>query len=140
MPGLERRFATESWSLLVPEGWSAQHDADGVSLFGEPGCGALQVSAAFKNDAVTDAELLDFAKERSKDSAPTPTSVGELTGFELSRVEDGTYWREWYLRSGNIALFVTYNCDSEDRGREDEAIGEILDSLSVSGKARFRRE
>lgn len=40
-----------------------------------------------------------------------------------------TCWRQWYLRHDRQMLFATHNCAREHRGREDERVRAMLQSL-----------
>ena len=37
--------------------------------------------------------------------------------------------REWYVADGPMLLFITYSCDEENRGMDDAAVDELLDTL-----------
>ena len=37
--------------------------------------------------------------------------------------------REWYVAIGSVLLFITYSCDAENRGLDDAAVDEILQTL-----------
>ncbi len=39
--------------------------------------------------------------------------------------------REWYVFNGALLLFITYSCDEENRGMDDAAVDELLDTLMV---------
>ncbi len=129
------RFGRETWSLVVPDGWHARHDPECATLECEPAIGALQISAAFKDSPVLDEDLRDFASEHLEAGAiMRPTVAGDFVGFEIAYSDGGTSWRQWYLRCDNQALFVTYNCAENERGREDASIAEVLASLTATGE------
>jgi len=48
-----------------------------------------------------------------------------------SYVEEDTAVREWYVARGSLLLFITYSCDEENRGMDDAAVDELLDTLMV---------
>jgi hypothetical protein len=96
--------------------------------------GALQISAAFKDREVVDADLRDFAADHLNAGAnPRPTEAGEFVGFEISFSDGERFWRQWYLRNGRQAIFVTYNCGLASRGVEDGPLGAALASLQARG-------
>jgi hypothetical protein len=134
---MSERFGTESWSVLVPEGWQARHDPECATLVADPAIGALQISAAFKDDVVDDSDLRDFAaKHLDAGTDPEVIQAGDFVGFSIGYQVEATAWREWYLRHGRTALFVTYNCDVDARGVEDAAVDAALVSLLASPRSR----
>jgi hypothetical protein len=131
---MEQLFGRGTWSLLLPDGWQGWHDPECATIVANPEIGALQVSAAFKDSEVSEADLREFAAEHL-DAGATPSLVqcGDFVGFTIAFGTEDAFWREWYLRNGGQALFVTYNCSPGDRGVEDAAVDKILATLSVSG-------
>lgn len=128
------RFGRETWSLQVPTEWRAWHDEECATLTGPDDIGALQISAAFKEFEVLDADLRDFAsKHLDAGAKPKPAQFGDFLGFEIFFREGDSFWRHWYLRNRKQMLLVTYNCDLNCRGVEDVAICEALASLRANG-------
>ena len=125
------RFGSETWSVVVPDGWRAQHDAECATLVPLAGGSALQISAAFKGTDVSDADLENFASDQLQAGAkPLPTSAGDFVGFEIAFREEGAWWRYWYLRNGSQMLFVTYNCSLPFQGRDNRSVRDVLSSLA----------
>lgn len=123
-------FATNTWSLVLPDGWSAQQDDDCVTLSADAPLGALQLSAYFKDTEVTDDDLREFASEASDAwAAAQPCEAGDFRGLEVTFDDATTCWRQWFLRHEHQMLFATYNCAREHRGREDERVRTMLQSL-----------
>lgn len=131
---MNARFGRVTWSLRPPEGWRAWHDEECATLVADDEIGALQISAAFKDSEVVDADLRDFAADHLDAGAnPRPTEAGEFVGFEISFSDGERFWRQWYLRNGRQLLFVTYNCGLDCRGVEDGPLGAALASLQARG-------
>lgn len=128
-----QRFGRETWSVVLPASWQGSHDRECASISATPEVGALQVSAAFKESEVTDEDLLEFAEEHTAAGRqPRPTRLGEFSGFEFAFEAESYWWRQWFLRSHEQMLYVTYICDSAARGAEDQAVDGILSTLSSS--------
>ena len=132
------------WSLTLAPSWQADDDEDCVCIV-RPGVGALQIGAAPKDTSVTDEDLADFAADHLDAGAGTrPVALGDFSGIAIRQGADGIQWRQWFLRHGPVALFVTYNCAEADRGVEDADIDRMLGSLRApsnggqSGRARGR--
>ena len=118
------------WSLTLAPSWQANDDEDGVCIVRPEGLGALQISAACKNTAVTDEDLTDFAADHLGAGARTrPVTLGDFSGIAIRCGADRIHWRRWFLRHGPVALFVTYNCAEADRGIEDADVDQMLGSL-----------
>ena len=125
-----RRTGGVSWELELSPSWSSQTDEECESIYSPNGVGALQISTARKDGGVTDDDLEDFAEnENDADAALNVTQLGAFRGIELSYDADGTHWRRWYLRHGPVALFATYNCSIDDKGKEDRDVNQMLSSL-----------
>ena len=119
-----------SWELDLPSDWTAESDDTCVTLERAGGVGALQISGAQKDGEVTDEDLRDFASERLDAGAVASAAVcGDYFGFSLRYREDSSYWRQWYLRSSQSMLFVTYNCAEESRGVEDAEVDRVVGTL-----------
>jgi len=132
---LVARFGTETWALVVPDGWRAWHDDECATLVGAGEIGALQISAAFKDSEVVDTDLREFAAEHlEKGARLRATDAGDFVGFEIAFNDHERFWRQWYFRSGRQMLFVTYNCGLESRGVEDRPIRAALRSLTARGQ------
>ena len=131
---MSNRFGRETWSITVPDGWHARHDPECATLEADPPVGALQISMAFKESPVLDEDLREFASDHLEAGAVTrPVVAGEFVGFEIAYGAGDTFWRQWFLRRRDQALFVTYNCHESERGREDSSVAKALASLSGSG-------
>ena len=123
-------IAEETWSAELPAGWESQRDDACVTIYHPDGVGALQISAAFKDAAVTDADLRDFAREHLDAGAKArEVAAGDFSGFTIAFGAADRFWRHWYLRSFDQTLFVTYNCEADDQGVEDEQLSQMIASL-----------
>ena len=57
--------------------------------------------------------------------------LGELSGVMGAFEDDGDAIREWYVANGSLLLFITYSCAGENKGMDDAAVDELLDTLMV---------
>lgn len=57
---------------------------------------------------------------------------GDYSGYQYSYIESGKFYRQWWLASGEILLFITYSCDPELKDIETEEINEMVNSLTVN--------
>jgi hypothetical protein len=126
-------FGGPSWSLSLIEDWEAEHDAECDSIYNPNGVGALQISTLKKQTVVTDQDLKALASQHSEsDVKINQVFSGDFSGITFSLVIDDDYWRYWYLRSGFVVLFVTYNCNLEDKAVEEKQVNLILNSLKAA--------
>ena len=119
-----------TWSLQLLEGWQGQIDESCVTVSSGQDIGVLQMSAAIKPTQVTDADLYDFAFEPIREGAKTKeVKFGAFVGFEFMFSVDNDFFRVWFLRHERQVLFVTYICDTKQRGVEDDDIQKMLATL-----------
>ena len=128
------RFGRETWSLVLPLGWRAWHDDECATIVGPGDVGALQISAAFKDSDVLEADLRDFASDHLDAGAqPSSVHIGDFVGLEITFSDGERFWRQWYLRNARQMLFITYNCALDSRGLEDDSIYDALSFLVSRG-------
>jgi hypothetical protein len=127
----EREFKSKWWSVRLPIGWQATESKECVTLQGTRLPSALQISAAIKDAGlVTDEDLTEFATERLGERiALHEAALPEFAGFWAERVENGTYWQEWWLRHGNVLVYVTYNINEAFQKSESAEVSNIVRSL-----------
>ena len=124
---------TEWWSLAVPPEWWAEAEEDSILVGDLDDVGCIEISTLHReNGSFTGEEVLTMARaEAPADCRWSDLRRGDFAGWHTSFVEDGTAIREWYLAAGGMLLFVTYSCDPENRGMDDAAVDEILDTLQA---------
>jgi hypothetical protein len=89
-------------------------------------------------------DLFDFANDRLSNlkipSLPKHVVFGQNTGISISYVTENARWREWWLRSNDLIIYVTYNVDIE----VDDAVTQIekdtIDHILCSLKSRSVRK
>ncbi len=137
-----RVLEADDWSLLLPDEWLAEREADAIIIGDRDGVGCLEISElrqAHEDAAEGAAKSLDLSQFREPDLPWDATRCGNFSGFASFLVEDGMAIREWYLQAADLLLFATYSCDLENRGLDDAAVDEILSTLRyVSAHAAER--
>ena len=117
--------------MYIREDWIEQSDNTSAT-FVSPGVeGAFQVSVARNSEGpATDDDLREFAQEHFDAGAPmTQVKIGEFEGYYLHYGFDDMYQRQWWLRSVDTVVMVTYTCNHADRGIDDHAVDEMVSSL-----------
>ena len=129
--GTTLEVSTDYWTATVPDTWQLDAD-DSPALLADPdGVGALQISVAFKDTPVVEADIRDFAKEHLDAGAePRPHETGALRGFSFAFEFEGVYWRHWYLFAGSMMVYATYNSDETDRAVEAAHVDAIVNSIT----------
>jgi hypothetical protein len=130
-------FKSHWWSVNLPADWRIVEDNECITLSGRQFSSAVQISAARKETGfITDEDLREFASERlSKKISLSKENINitTFTGLYAERIQNGVFWREWWLRSGSIMLYVTYNIEEQFREAEKFLVDEIVGSLSPNG-------
>ncbi len=128
-----RAVESQWWIIELPDEWEAEQDEETILISDEDGVGEIAITTLQKEDGtVEDGELLLYTEDI--DAQFGKGSVVELAGFKgyyYSYQEDGDALREWYLRSEDLLLLVTYSCDLENAGMDDGAVDEILSTLFI---------
>jgi hypothetical protein len=125
------KFESSWWVAELPEDWLAETMDECASFSQKQGVGCLQISAYQNLDrSVAHEDLQEFSwEEMQEQPALHPVRCGSFTGFAIVQAADQEWWRKWWLRNGNLLLFVTYNCREESRGKEDAVVDSILETL-----------
>ncbi len=117
-------------ALEIPVGWQYEADDDCLSLYNPVGVGATQISSHTREDReVSSQDLRDIAEVENL----SPVEFPLASGFTAEMIEDGCYWRKWWLRESKLMVLVTYNCDAEDRDIERQDVEDILVTICISG-------
>jgi hypothetical protein len=125
-----KQFGGDYWTIGLPDEWIGERDSEGVTLYDPNGSGSLQLSSLKEDTPITAADLKELAAEHIDAGAkPENVELGDFNGFTLSYGFKGEYWREWYLKCGTVMLFVTYTCDLDDEGKEDDLVDLVLETL-----------
>ncbi|HZI58976.1 MAG TPA: hypothetical protein VFF39_19485 [Verrucomicrobiae bacterium] len=128
-----RFFLSAWWSVDLPSGWRGVEEAKCATISRQPRLGVLQVSAALKPEGlVTDQDLKDFAEEHIvAGRSLMRVEYKSFSGLSVNYAKDRLFWREWWLRAGNLMIYATYNVE---RGKEDiekNDLGYIISSLNL---------
>jgi hypothetical protein len=126
---------TEWWTLALPPEWWANAEEDSILIGDRDDVGCIEISSLHKDAGEFDAAAVrTIAQEESDSRDWRQVTLGEFTGFNCAYVEEGAAIREWYVFNGALLLFITYSCDEENRGMDDAAVDELLDTLMVVGE------
>ncbi|HEY3698228.1 MAG TPA: hypothetical protein VGK97_02780 [Spongiibacteraceae bacterium] len=122
---------TDWWLLDLPEEWGAEQDEETIVISDQDGIGALEITR-LESKADNEVDLGALAKDWMPNDVPaTKVRVGDFNGLYFQYEDEGDAVREWLLRSGNLNLLVSYACDCDDAGLDDEVIDEILETLTI---------
>jgi len=124
---------TEWWTMVLPPEWWADSDEDSILVGDRDDVGCIEISTLHKESGAFDAESVrSIALDESEQPVEWhPVTLGDFTGIRCDYVEEETAVREWYVFNGALLLFITYSCDEENRGMDDAAVDELLDTLMV---------
>ena len=130
--GSETIFKSSWWSVTVPPNWRAVENSECVTLCGTAFDSALQISAARKEQGyITDEDLKDFSIEQYDKKLLQKMNTTNFTGFYIERVLGDTLWREWWLRSEHLMIYVSYNINKRFKEAEKLLVDGIVQSLQM---------
>jgi len=122
---------TEWWTMAVPPEWWADTEEDSILVGDRDNVGCIEISTLHKEQGQF--ELAEIRAIAGAESNPAQVwhkvTLGDFSGVVSQFVEEDTAVREWYVMNGAMLLFITYSCDEENRGMDDAAVDELLDTL-----------
>ncbi len=123
---------TDWWTMALAPEWWAEMEEDTVLVGDEDGVGWLEFNTVIKEDGdFAPREVEAIARDESPDVGDwRPVNRGDFSGLVASFAEEDAAVREWYLASGQVLLFISYSCDSDNRGMDDAAVDALLDTLA----------
>lgn len=126
------------WLVELPQGWAGRPDEECATLSRSPQLGALQVSSARKERTpVADEDLREFAEERVPAGVQLlQVTCGPFSGFSAEYSKGESFWKEWWLKSGHLMVYVTYNVRQGKEHLEIEDVERIVGSLRASPAAK----
>lgn len=126
---------TEWWTMAIPPEWWADSEEDSILVGDRDEVGCIELSTLHKDSGEFDAQdISDIARSSSEQALDwTEVVLGEFSGIRATYVEDDVAVREWYVGNGPMLLFITYSCELENRGMDDAAVDELLDTLMLAG-------
>ena len=123
---------TDWWLLDLPEEWEAEQDEETIVIGDQDGIGTLEITR-LESHAENLVDLAAVAKQWLPPEAKgREVRIGDFDGLYFNYEDEGDAVREWLLRADELNLLVSYACDLEDAGLDDEIIDEILDTLSIN--------
>ncbi|GHD10558.1 hypothetical protein GCM10007052_09960 [Halioglobus japonicus] len=124
---------TEWWSLALPPEWWAEAQEESILVGDHDGVGCIEISTLHKETGAFDPATVEQIVREESDPQQVwkSASLGPFKGLTSSYVEEEAAIREWYVALGGMLLFVTYSCEEENRGMDDAAVDEILDTLEA---------
>jgi hypothetical protein len=127
-----RAYSDGTWRVCFPVGWQVRRDEACATFEAVPPVGALQISSAEKaGGEVTIEDLTEFAVDRVPPGVRLNNAeIGLFSGITVDYERDGTFWQEWWLKSGDTLVYATYNVSAHDKAAEYDAVMAILKSLT----------
>ena len=122
---------TEWWTLALPPEWWAESEEDSILIGDQDEVGCVEISTLHKEEGVFDQATVRAIAQSESDQPLdwSAVTLGEFAGVGSSYVAEETAIREWYVSSGALLLFITYSCSEDNRGMDDAAVDEFLDTL-----------
>jgi hypothetical protein len=124
---------TEWWTMALPPEWWADTEEDSILVGDRDDVGCIEISTLHKEQGEFDLEeASEIARSESSTSLDWRTvSLGDFEGVSSQFLAEGVAIREWYVVRRGMLLFITYSCDEDNRGMDDAAVDELLDTLTL---------
>ena len=124
---------TEWWTMALPPEWWADTEEDSILVGDRDGVGCIEISTLHKEQGVFSADQVQAIANAESGPGRTWRKVkpGDFAGVASTFAEEGAAIREWYVSNGAMLLFITYSCEEENRGMDDSAVDELLDTLAL---------
>ena len=127
-----QKYTTKYWSVNLPVLWDSEVDDGCDVLYDKEGIGELIFTSIYQEEGVEDEQLEELAAEHlDSEAVIEDVNFNEFSGFVVSYTKESEYWNEWYLKSENLLLFVSYNCDEKDEDIDEDVVESILASLQI---------
>lgn len=128
---------TQWWTLALPPEWWAEAEGDGILVGDRDEVGCIEISTIVRETgAFSAAEVGDIARAEAEGARDwASVSLGDFSGLSGAFEEEGDAVREWFVAADAILLYITYSCDQENRGMDDAAVDQILDTLMLVDEA-----
>ena len=122
---------TQWWTLAIPPEWWAEADEDTILVGDRDDVGCIEISTLQREAGdFSTQEVAAIAREESGQTDDwTAVTLGDFNGVVGEFEEDDDAVREWYITNGPLFLYVTYSCSLENRGMDDAAVDQLLDTL-----------
>jgi len=117
--------------MAVPPEWWAESEEDSILVGDHDDVGCIEISTLHKESGEFATDSIEtIARDEAEQSLQWSTvRLGDFCGVSADYQEEGVAIREWYVARGALLLFITYSCEDENRGMDDSAVDEILDTL-----------
>jgi hypothetical protein len=124
------KYKEADLSFIYPDNWTVLQETNMISVYdSEHGLGALQFS--FYQVGNAEGLLLKDELEEYIIKRHGSAEVLKSKDFVFSNYLEGIgkrYWKYWLFLKTSILIFVSYNCQEDDIGKEDEIVGNIIHS------------
>jgi hypothetical protein len=127
-------FEASTWTVELPDGWSAERDRGHVQIRLPFDGGALRFTPY--NDETGQITANDWLHatehfNRKRGRPVIPRQCGSFVGYETPFATGELWIRGWVLVADNHGLDVDYRCAIGDAGRDDSAVDAVLSTLRL---------
>jgi hypothetical protein len=128
-----QRMFRGSWSIECALGWAGSDDPECLTLTRvQDGAGAFQLSSARKQSGSVTKEDIEQTAGRELSWGPVASvRYGEFWGSSVTYFKDGDFWSRWWLGSGPVLVFATYNGTPETKSTELPEVERMLSTLRL---------
>jgi hypothetical protein len=125
---------SKTFELTLPENFSYEENENRLSIYSEKGYGAINISSYlipkdYRFDEIK--ELKDFVHSIDKKINFQDLKINKDKILTSEFVTVKQYWKIWVFFQNYKAIFVTYNCEEENKQEEIEKINLIVQSIRI---------
>lgn len=126
-------YQTSMWSIDSPDDWEVDQDEFSTSFFSPEGGGILQIHASAREHGMFgEEELRSAAASRIDEGMQLTAAVaGDFSGLTTSFARERNQWREWWLRSGRVMLYIAHMQSKADTTSNEDTLAAVLATLRV---------
>ena len=101
-----------------------------ISIYRPDGVGVLKMKSYVAPDDVSQVALRNLTNVEASTKLRWQ-EWGDLSGYQYSYTERGSFYKQWWLTNGRTILFITYDCDADAQQIEIEAIDKMISSIRM---------
>jgi len=119
------------WTYSIEQSRTLADTQGGLISISHPaGIGTLRMMTYVAPDTVSRDRL------RNLTNVPLSTTLdwqqwGDFTGYDHSYVENGSFFKQWWLSNESTVLLITYESDAQESQLEIQVVETMIDSISL---------
>ena len=124
------QFRSSRWFTMFPDEWGILDEETLRAALGMPD---ERFATVMEAGDLTHEDVLDAASENIDMGIPyREVATEHLAGILFEYPQEGTFQREWYLRTKDTLFKISYECDVEYKSAERAEVDLIIQNLQLA--------